>query len=353
MKKTLELINSKKNYEGVTLTKRMKKYHIPAISIALIENFEISETYVYGVKQRKTGESITPDTLFQAASISKPVFAVAIMRLVACGILDIDADISEYLVDYEIPTFDKQKHKITLRQLLSHRAGLNLHGFTGYRQGKKLPTVNEMLTGAKPANHSKLELEQKPCTEEKYSGGGYVLAQKIMTDVCKNDFCELMSDLILRSLSMEKSTFSQPLPKDKFNEIAMGHTHFSLQLLGGFRVMPELSAAGLWSTPSDLARFGIEMMKSLNGKSTFLDRKTAELMMAKADVNANFGIGFKVNTSEKGLVFEHSGSNFGYLSNMCFCPAEGSGIVIMLNSDRGKKVLFEVTNAFKEMNQLS
>lgn len=354
MSKISELINSKKNYEGVTLTERMKKYRIPAISIALIENFEISETYVSGVKNRKTKESVTVDTLFQAASISKPVFAVAIMRLVERGILDIDTDISEYLTDYEVPTFDNQKHKITLRQLLGHKAGLNLHGFSGYKQGKKIPTVDQILTGVKPANHKKLEMLKKPDTEEKYSGGGTTLAQKIMTDVCKQDFADLMNKLVLEPLSMKNSTFSQPLSKRKESEIADGYSisRLDTRLKGGYKIMPELAAAGLWTTPTDLAKFGIEIMKSFNGNSSFLTKETAREMMEKTMENSNFGIGFKVNETKKGIVFEHSGSNLGYLSNMCFCPTDGSGIIIMLNSDRGRNVLVETTTAFKEINHL-
>ena len=348
MSKILEIIDSKKHYDGVTLVERLKKCRTSAISIALIENFEISETYTYGVKRRTTEEKVTPDTLFQAASLSKPVFAVALMQLVERGILDIDTDISEYLVDYELPTFDGKKYKITLKQLLSHRAGLNLHGFFGYKQGKKLPTVDQILTGEKPANHSKLKMERKPGTTEQYSGGGYVLAQKIITDVCKLDFCDLMDDLVLTPLSMSNSTFSQALAKEKIHQVAFGYNYFNLQLKGGFKIMPELSAAGLWTTPSDLAQFGIEMMKALKGKSAFLEQKAAELMVKKAAKNLHYGIGFRVITSKKGLVFGHSGFNIGYKANMCFCPDDGSGIVIMLNSDIGWRIPDEVTNAFME-----
>jgi len=349
MSKTSEIIESKKHYGGITFLERMKKCRTSAISIAIIENFEITETYVHGVKRRRTEEKVTPNTLFQAASISKPVFAVALMRLAEQGKLDIDTDISEYLVDYEISTFDKKKHKITLRQILSHRAGLNLHGFIGYKQGKKIPTVNQILTGKKPTNHSKLKLEKKPGTEEKYSGGGYVLAQKIMTDVCKLDFCELMNDLVLTPLSMENSTFTQDLPEDKIHEVAFGYNSYNLQVSGGFKIMPELSAAGLWTTPSDLALFGIEMMKALKGESVFLKKETAELMMTKAHENSNFGVGFRVFDEKKGLVFGHSGGNIGYRSNMCFCPADASGMVVMVNSDKGVKMTTEITNAATEI----
>lgn len=349
MNKFKQIVEKKKHYDGITLTERMEECHTPAISIAIVENFEIYETYTHGVKRRATKEKVTADTLFQAGSISKPVFAVAVMRLIERGILNIDTDISEYLVGYKVPTYDNQKHKITLRQILSHHAGLNLHGFAGYQQGQKIPTVEQILNGAFPANNLKLKLINDPETGYQYSGGGYVLAQKIVTDVCKLNFYDLMNDLVLFPFYMAHSTYSQPLEKDRSNEIAFGYNYHNLQLPGGYNIMPELSAAGLWTTPSDLARFGIEIMKALKNESKYLEKNTAELMTTKAYENSPYGVGLAVNQCKKGLIFGHGGSNFGYHSNMCFCPDEGSGIVVMQNSDIGMGICAEVTNAFKEI----
>jgi len=349
MCKISEIIESKKHYDGSTLLERMKECHTNAISIALVKNFEICETYTHGVKRRGKTEKITVDTLFQAASISKPVFAVAVMRLFECGVLDIDTDISEYLVGYELPTYDNQKHKITLRQILSHNAGLNIHGFAGYQQGQKVPTVEQILNGVPPSNHLKLKLIKNPETGYQYSGGGYVLAQKIVTDVCKRDFCELMNELVLSPFCMTHSTFSQPLPNDRLNEIAFGYDPHNLELPGGYDIMPELSAAGLWATPSDLAQLGIDIMKALKNESAYLKKDTAELMTTKAYENSQHGVGFSVGESKKGLTFGHSGYNDGFISNMSFCPADGSGIVVMINSNIGGNIPFEVTNAFMEI----
>ena len=96
-----KIVENSKHYDGITLTERMKECHTFAISIALIKNFEICEVFTHGVKQRAKKEAVTKDTLFQAGSISKPVFAVAVMRLIEQGILDIDTNISEYLIGYE------------------------------------------------------------------------------------------------------------------------------------------------------------------------------------------------------------------------------------------------------------
>jgi len=349
MSKMLEIIKSKKHYDGITLVERMAECHTNAISIALVENFEICEVYAHGVKQREKTEKVMTDTLFQAASISKPVFAVAVMRLVERGTLDIDTDVSQYLVGYELPTYDNQKHKITLRQILSHNAGLNLHGFEGYQQGQKIPTIEQILRGISPSNHLKLKLIKSPETGYQYSGGGYVLAQKIVTDICKQDFCELMHELVLSPLSMTHSTFSQPLPSDKLSKIAFGYNPHNLELPGGYDIMPELSAAGLWTTPSDLARLGIEVMKALKNESAYLKKDTAELMTTKAYENSRHGVGFVVDEGKKGLTFGHGGYNDGFISNMSFCPDNGSGIIVMINSNIGDNIPSEVTNAFKDI----
>jgi len=345
----LEIINSKQHYDGNTLTERMKECRTNAISIALVKNFQISEVYTHGAKRRAKPDKVTVDTLFQAASISKPVFAIAVMRLAERGTLDIDADISEYLVGYEVPTYDNGKHKITLRQILSHNAGLNLHGFEGYQQGQIVPTIEQILNGAPPANHLKLKLVKNPETGHMYSGGGYVLAQKIVVDVCKRDFCELMDELVLSPFSMKLSTFSQPLPSGRLNEIAFGYNLHDLEVPGGYDTMPELSAAGLWTTPSDLARLGIEVMKALKNESVYLKKDTAKLMTTKAYENAIYGVGFRAGECKKGLCFGHTGYNDGFVSSMLFCPDDGSGIVVMVNSNIGDDVPDEVVSAFKEI----
>ena len=349
LSKIKEIIESKKHYDGKTLVERMKECRTPAISIALVEDCKISEVYTHGVKQRAKKDKVTAETLFQAASISKPVFAFAVMRLVERGVLDIDKDISEYLTDYEVPTYDNQKHKITLRQMLSHNAGLNLHGFFGYQQGQEIPTITQILNGEPPANHLKLKLAKKPETGHQYSGGGYVLAQKIVTDMCKQTFVELMDELVLSPCAMSHSTFASPLPKDKLNTIAFGYDSFNLQSPGGYIVLPEAAAASLWTTPTDLALFGIEVIKALKSESEVLTKDTAELMTKPAFENSKHGIGFFVDENKNGMTFGHGGDNIGYHANMCFCPKTETGMVVMQNADIGRNLREEVTNAFKEV----
>jgi len=155
--------------------------------------------------------------------------------------------------------------------------------------------------------------------------------------------------LVLAPFSMTNCTFSQFLSKEQINEAAFGYNIFNLQVPKGYRIMPELSAAGLWATPSDLARFGIEIMKALKGESSLIEKSTAKRLTRKVSKYSPFGVGFSVSRGKKGLIFGHSGSNIGYKSNMSFCPKDGSGIVVMQNSDIGKHICGEVTNAFREI----
>jgi len=169
-----------------------------------------------------------------------------------------------------------------------------------------------------------------------------------VTDVCKEDFCALMNNLVL-SACMPHSTYEQPLPKDRSSEIAAGYFHYNLQVPGGYNINPELSAAGLWTTPSDLARFGIEIIKALKGESDCLKKETAQRMTTKAYENSPNGLGFAVNSCKKGAAFGHGGDNIGYHATMVFCPEDGSGIVVMQNADIGMMIRNEVVNAFKEL----
>ncbi len=349
MSKILEITEHKKYYGGMSLVERMKECHTTAISIAIIDDYKIVDLYSHGVKRRTAKDKVNAETLFQAASISKPVFAVAVMRLAESGKLDLDADINDYLDDIEIPQFDGKRHKFTLRQILSHHAGLNLHGFAGYQQGQKIPTLEQILKGESPTNIIKLKLEAEPGEAFSYSGGGYLLAQKIVTEICNQDFEDIMRELVFSPFGMPHSTYAQPLPKSKRDDVAFGYNFYNLQLPGGYNIMPEQSAAGLWTTPSDLAHFGIEMMKAVNGESVFLKKNTAELMITKVDADSPTGQGFFADESKKGIAFKHSGANYGYYSNMCFCPSDGSGLVVMVNSDIGAMIPEEVTKAFKDV----
>jgi CubicO group peptidase (beta-lactamase class C family) len=252
------------------LYERLADYHTPGISIAVINDFEIEWARGFGVCEAGTTREVTPDTLFQAASISKPIFALAVIRLAQEGRLSLDEDVNNYLTSWRVPAIgfasapwaigDWQPW-ITLRQLLSHTAGLTVHGFPGYLNSEPLPTTVQVLNGEPPANTEKVEVNIIPGLHYRYSGGGTTVAQQVLVDLLGKPFPEIMHELVLDPLGMTNSTYQQPLQNDWLAKAATAHSFSGVPLEGKHHVYPEMAAAGLWTTASDLAKVGVELME--------------------------------------------------------------------------------------------
>lgn len=234
------------------LYERLAHYHTPGISITVINDFAIEWACGFGVCEVGTTREVTPDILFQAASISKPVFALAVMRLVQEGQLDLDEDVNNYLTSWRVPAIADWQPRITLRQLLSHTAGLTVHGFPGYRNSELLPNTVQVLNGEPPANTDKVEVNIIPGIHHRYSGGGTTVAQQVLVDVLGKPLPEIMHELVLDPLGMTNSTYQQPLSNNWLTKTATAHSFSGVPLAGKHHVYPEMAAAGLWTTPSDL-----------------------------------------------------------------------------------------------------
>ncbi|WP_138501531.1 serine hydrolase domain-containing protein [Nostoc sp. PA-18-2419] len=331
------------------LYSRLTRYQTPGISIAVINNFEIEWARGFGVCEAGTTREVTPDTLFQAASISKPVFALAVMRLVQSGLLNLDEDVNNYLTSWRVPAIASWQPRITLRQLLSHTAGLTVHGFPGYLNSDPLPTTVQILNGEPPANTDKVEVNIIPGLHYRYSGGGTTIAQQLLVDVLGKPFPEIMRELVLEPLGMTNSTYQQPLPNDWLKRAATSHSFSGVPLVGRPHVYPEMAAAGLWTTPSDLAKVGVELLRVLHGSPpTIWSKQTLEEMLrpqqpeqtqgAKESFvglgNGLFvGLGFFAGGGVgDGFYFFHSGRNEGFVSLMRIYAHIGKGAIVMLNS---------------------
>src|SRR6185436_9257568 len=151
----------------------------------------------YGVCAADQSTLVDPTTLFQAGSISKPVAAVAALRLVDAGRIDLDADVNDYLVSWKVPANEGWQPRVTLRHLLSHTGGLTVHGFPGYARGQAVPTLVQVLDGAKPANTAAVRDNAVPGTQSRYSGGGTTIVQQMLIDVMGKPFPALMRELVL------------------------------------------------------------------------------------------------------------------------------------------------------------
>jgi len=337
--------------ESPTLTplvQRMADLKVPGMSIAVIHKGRIEWSRGFGVT-RSGGPPVTANTLFQAASISKPVFALAILHQVDAGKLDLDANVNDYLKGWKLPDNDFTRQKpVTLRETLTHSAGLTVHGFPGYPADAKLPDVTQILDGAAPANTAAIRVDILPGSQWRYSGGGYVLSQRVLTDVTGVPLPKLLRDTVLAPLGMTRSTYEQPLPAARMPEVAMPDRGDGKALPEGPHVYPELAAAGLWTTPTDLARYALGVEAALAGKSKVISAKTARAMLTA--VIGQQGLGPQVAGSTARKLFTHGGANAGYRC-MLVAYEDGEGAVIMTNSDRGDELIGDVMRTVAHVYQ--
>ena len=324
------------------LADRMKFYKTPGVSIAVINDGRIEWARGYGVLEAGGKEPVTPETLFQAASISKSLTAMVALRLVEQGKLDLDGDVNTRLVSWKVPENEFTKdEKVTVRRLLAHTAGVSIPGFLGYPVDKPLPTLRQILEGEKPANSLPVRVELKPGTKFLYSGGGYVILRQLMMDVTGKSFPELMQKMLLQKLGMTHSTFQQPLSPALASNAAAGHLPNGKEMEGRWFVLPELAPDGLWTTPTDLARLLIEVQKARVGKSQKVLATKSTTLMLTPEID-NVALGWLVDGKGDSARFSFAGSNVGYKCRMLAYINSGRGVVVMTNGENGAELTTEI-----------
>ena len=330
--------------QPMNLAERLAHHKVPGVGVAVIDGGRIDWSRGFGVTA-EGGGPVTATTLFQAASISKPVAAMAALRLAQDGRLDLDADVNGYLKVWKIPANElTEKKKVTLRGLLSHTAGTTIHGFPGYAAGAAVPSVVQVLDGEKPANTRPVRVDIVPGSRHRYSGGGYTVLQQLLVDVTGEPFPDLMQRLVLGPIGMSRSTYQQPLPAARRGEAAQPHDGAGRPVPGGPHTYPELAAAGLWTTPEDLARFAIELQKALAGEQKrVLAPATAKQMLTPP--LGSYALGLGVDGSDEALRFSHGGSNAGFRCQLVAYAGTGRGAVVMTNGDRGAALASEIVRS--------
>jgi len=310
----------------------MATTQVPAVSVAVFRDGQIEWARAYGV-------ATTTGTLFQAASISKPVAAMAALHMAQFGNFTLDEPINQKLKSWQVPPHEFTA-QVTLRGILGHTAGLTVSGFPGYAEDSEAPSVLEILDGRKPANTPPIRVDIAPGSLYRYSGGGYTVLQVLLEDRFGKSFPELMRRIVLQRLSMYTSTYEQPLPAESASRAAVGFRSNGRSYTGGWHLYPEMAAAGLWTTPIDIAKFAIEIQQTLAGKSTkILEKASAELMVTP-----------HIGRHGLGLVavpawFGHSGSNAGYKCQFWAARNGGHGAAVMTNSDNGMKLIKPIFDA--------
>jgi CubicO group peptidase (beta-lactamase class C family) len=328
-----------------TLTDRMKFYHVNGVSIAVIKDYKIEWARGFGWADSAAKRPVTTATLFQAGSISKSLNAVGILKLVQEGKLSLDSDINDYLKSWKFPYDSLSKgKKIALSNLLSHTAGLNVHGFFGYAKGDTIPTLVQVLNGAKPANSKAVRSIFEPSLKYEYSGGGIEISQLIAQDITTQPYDVYMWQNVLKQMGLIHSFYTQPPPAEKLSLLATGYYNDGKEVKGGYHIYPEQAAAGLWTNPFDLAHYVIETQLSLQGKSNkVLSQKMTKLMLTPyIDSSAALGVFITKQGSEK--YFSHEGTDEGFVSQYYGSIANGNGVVIMANT-YNTRIFDEIINS--------
>jgi len=315
----------------------IEKRHIPGLSLAIIKDGKVIKAAAYGVANEGSGSVVTTNTLFQAGSISKPVSALGALHLVNQNQLSLDEDVNVKLHSWKLPENDWTKsEKVTLRRILSHSAGLTVHGFPGYEVGRKVPSLVQVLDGAGAANTKPIRVDIEPGSKVRYSGGGYTLMQQLILDVTGKDFARYMDETVLKPLAMRDSTFEQPLPADRSPRAARGYYSKENPVKNGWHIYPEMAAAGLWTTPTDLACFAISIQKLFTGSAEHTLEPLVSRSLAREMLTAQkegVGLGLFLEGSGKNLRFKHGGRDEGFDALLVAYAEQGCGAALMINSN--------------------
>jgi len=334
-----------RQYASATIAERLHEYGVPAVSIAVIDGGAVAWARAYGAADMASGRVATTATLFQAASMSKAVASIAALQLVQEGILALDAPVNESLRSWRIPeNAFTAGQPVTLRHLLTHTSGLTVSGFPGYPAGASIPTVTQILDGVPPAITPPVRVESTPGSQLKYSGGGMTVVQLLLAEVTGKDFRTLMRERVLGPVGMHRSTWEQPLSNQRAHHVAAGHQTSGTPMEGAYHIYPELAAAGLWTTPTELAGLVLGIQRALQGEpGALLSRETARTMVTAG--LGGWGLGVQVMGSGDSLAFTHSGGNAGFRGLLVGFAEGGRGAVVMTNSDAGSRLVNEIMQA--------
>jgi CubicO group peptidase (beta-lactamase class C family) len=332
---------NRQGLDPLTLQQLMERFHVPGVSVAVIRDFEIHWAKGYGVADVESGARVDADALFQAASISKPVTAMAALRAVQDGRFSLDADINTILKSWKLPAGEfTRRQPVTPRALMSHTSGLgDGFGFPGYHPSAARPTIVEILNGSKPSNVGPVLMEREPFSAAKYSGGGVTMMQLALMDALGKPFPEIMQGLVLAPIGMTNSAYEQPLSPERDRHATRAHNGGGRAMDTKWHVYPELAAAGLWTTPTDLAKFAIEIQKTALGRSArVLNQSTVREMLTPVGVG-DYAVGLAITKKGEGWYFAHGGSNWGFQCDLLAHRLKGYGVAIMTNSDSGRPVI--------------
>ncbi len=346
---------SKFRIEGMqnpTIQDRMKFYNIKGLSVAVVHNYKIEWAKGYGWADSAEQRPVTTETLFEPGSISKSLNAVGVLKLVQDKKLNLETDINTFLTSWQFPYDSLSKNKkITIAHLLSHTGGLSVHGFPGYFMGDTFPSLLQILDGKPPANTAAVRSEFEPGLRLMYSGGGTMITQLIEMDVTKEPYDAYMFENVFKPIGMTASFFSQPPPKDRQKLLATGYSADGKEIKGKYPILIEQAAGGLWTTPTDLCKFIIELQLSLKGQSNKVLSKEITKKMMTPYIDASSALGVFIENRGGTKYFQHSAGNQGFSGRYYGSLKDGNGLAIVVNTDNGEGIIEElvtaIANAYK------
>ncbi|GAB4237883.1 MAG: hypothetical protein Tsb0034_13210 [Ekhidna sp.] len=341
--KGFENLLSPDGAETYSLEDRMAYFGVPGVSIAVIKNGELSWARGYGVLQNGGDEEVDSETVFSVGSVSKVGTAFSILRLVDQGKLQLDEDVNGYLTRWQIPENEfTRSNPVTLRRIMSHTAGLTVHGYADFLPNEELPSTVEILNGKYPAKNQPIEVDIPVGSQYRYSGGGTQVLQLVIEEVTGDNFMEATKKLLFQPLNMNRSSYENPLP-ERHGNIAKAHNANGqpVALPRGYQSMPEMAASGLWTTPTDLAKMMISIMNSYHDND-ILSQELVEDMLTQVSPG-DYGLGPRVWEIDGKKVFSHGGANDSYRASFRGYLDEKNGYVILTNGRRGSELIGEIS----------
>ena len=333
-----------------TLAERLAHYRVPGVSVAVMEGGAIAWADGFGVREHGGGAAVDGDTLFMGASTSKPITAFLILQHVERGMLDLDVDVNRYLERWRVPMNDyTRRFPVTLRACLSHKAGLTVNGWGAALRGQPVANLIDLLEGAPVSGQPAVRVDKTPGGRERYSGGGFVIAEMLLEDLTGRRFDELADELILGPLGMDHTTFVNPLPERFRSNVAGGHDQAGNAHPGGWLVSPDMGAGGIFTTAADYARFMIATRAAFLGNQGALLRQDLAQQMLTRQGSGQFGLGWRSIGDGPTRRMNHGGSNDGYQSETTLYLDSGDGVAVFTNAVPGILLHGEIHNAVADL----
>lgn len=348
LRNTVRFIN--KNAPGFNLSDRMSTHKTPAFSATVIKNNEIDWSQAYGTLKIGSDKATSCQTLFQAASLSKPVTMMAMMRMHEAGKIDLDKNIEDYLESYKLPEGKQTtENPVTLRNILNHTSGITPGGYVGYKQSEGIPSDLEILAASGITNSPAIEVVNTPGEQLMYSGGAYTLAELAIQEAFDKPFAAIMAEWVLKPAKMHNADFTQPLAKSNYALVAQGHGFDGSVVEGGWHNHPEQAAAGLWANSHDLALLLIEIGKGYRGESKVFSKSLIDTLLANPI--AQHAYGFRTMGEGESQAIVHYGGTVGYRAAMVLNLKSGDGAVFLTNSDNGSALVNELLLSVSDVYQ--